>query len=1078
MKQIILTLLTFFCITSWGAGNANFSMNKQAGCPPLLVNFTVAPSTSATYSWDFGNGNTSALSNPSAMFTTPGSYMVKLVYTDGTITDSAVTTITVYSAPQFDFEATDVSVCLYDTLKLNSSIISSTSSIVDYAWDFGDGVSSSGINAAHKYDSAGVYNIALVLQDSNSCTHNLIKTAYVSILTPPVAAFSANPLNSCQATETVSFTNLSTGNGLSYSWVLDDNVTSNLQNPVYTYVQEVDVVKLITTDIEGCRASVTKTIRVVDVNADFTIDKHSACTEASIKFTNTSNFRQYSRWDFGDGTFSTALDPVKSYSTSGIYTVKLINSYFGCTDSIVKTDFVAVNTCLQVGVGGSTTCSDSVVVKFTNTSVGTHQSWNFGDGHTSLQVHPTHAYYANGTYYATHNYLSTSGVLLSDTVTVTIKNSRPTPIFNIDTAYCTNGNLRFINLGLNSVRQLWDFGDGSTSTAINLLHAFAAAGTYVVSLTVWNASGCDSTLTRTIHISDLESEISVNKTFSPCPPFVALFKSTTNRSNVTYQWQFGDGGTQSLANPTHVYFYPGVYDVALITKTTTGCIDTTLLPKSIHVQGPSGQFSATPLIGCVPHTVQVNAQVSSNVVNMWADMGDGTLVSNSQMFSHTYTYTDSFLPKFILVDSIGCTVPYSLPSVLVGSPPVMSLKDTAVCVGSPIAVNFNSGTYQWSPNTYLSCDTCAQLTITPTTSIEYEVITTNQFCSTTGNLAVEVVNVPTSLGPQVVNTCAGSSVVLHSMDADSITWTPALYLNNPFTPSPTCTPAQNIEYQIRAYNRLGCYSTDTIQVIALPNTAIAVDSDITICAGDSFQLVANLLAAADSAVRYQWTPQQYLTSSNADTTMGYNLTKTTTFTITAQHAMCGTDTKTVTVHVEQAPELAPLYPLTTFPGQAIELGTAEATSFTISNNQNTYQWQATDSLVCEQCATATLFPLASQMVQVSVQNSYGCTTRDSVLVSVVGCDPETVFVPNIFSPNGDGLNDQLIIGTKALSHFDYMRIFNRWGELVYQTTDSNQSWDGAYNGKIAFDEVFVYALQGKCQSGSDVTKSGSITVVR
>ena len=93
-------------------------------------------------------------------------------------------------------------------------------------------------------------------------------------------------------------------------------------------------------------------------------------------------------------------------------------------------------------------------------------------------------------------------------------------------------------------------------------------------------------------------------------------------------------------------------------------------------------------------------------------------------------------------------------------------------------------------------------------------------------------------------------------------------------------------------------------------------------------------------------------------------------------------------------------------------------------------------------------------------------------------DPSSIFVPNTFSPNGDGLHDVLYVRSRALSHMDYFRVFDRWGSIVYEGRDMNEGWDGTINGKAAEQGVYVYTVSGKCESGFDVETSGTTTLIR
>jgi gliding motility-associated-like protein len=101
-----------------------------------------------------------------------------------------------------------------------------------------------------------------------------------------------------------------------------------------------------------------------------------------------------------------------------------------------------------------------------------------------------------------------------------------------------------------------------------------------------------------------------------------------------------------------------------------------------------------------------------------------------------------------------------------------------------------------------------------------------------------------------------------------------------------------------------------------------------------------------------------------------------------------------------------------------------------------------------------------------------------VQIDVLGCDPGTIFIPNTFTPNGDGLNDVLYVRTMTLSSLKFFRVFDEWGQMVFETNNLQQGWDGNVNSKQAATSVYVYELEGTCQNGYDVRKTGNVTAIR
>jgi gliding motility-associated-like protein len=181
---------------------------------------------------------------------------------------------------------------------------------------------------------------------------------------------------------------------------------------------------------------------------------------------------------------------------------------------------------------------------------------------------------------------------------------------------------------------------------------------------------------------------------------------------------------------------------------------------------------------------------------------------------------------------------------------------------------------------------------------------------------------------------------------------------------------------------------------------------------------------------------------------------------------------TVTVEVNSIPDLEVTAPVTTTPDADVQLYAASHQS------DLSYHWFSSDSFSCSDCRITDLFPTKSQIVYVEATSSLGCMIRDSVFIEVESCDANSVFMPNTFTPNGDGINDKFFIRSKSLTSLKYFRIFNVWGELVFQTNNLNEGWDGSTNGKINETGVYVYELEGKCQNGYDIKKTGNITAVR
>jgi gliding motility-associated-like protein len=141
----------------------------------------------------------------------------------------------------------------------------------------------------------------------------------------------------------------------------------------------------------------------------------------------------------------------------------------------------------------------------------------------------------------------------------------------------------------------------------------------------------------------------------------------------------------------------------------------------------------------------------------------------------------------------------------------------------------------------------------------------------------------------------------------------------------------------------------------------------------------------------------------------------------------------------------------------------------------TYTWFPQNNLDCSNCQQPLAFPELTAEYSLTVIDSLGCNASATTTVSVI--IDKTIYIPNAFSPNGDGENDAFFAFAKDLTFFS-MKVFNRWGELIFATEDKNVSWDGTYKGKILPPSVFVYYAQFEFPDGQKINKKGTVTLIR
>ena len=287
-------------------------------------------------------------------------------------------------------------------------------------------------------------------------------------------------------------------------------------------------------------------------------------------------------WDFGDGNTSTIQNPDNEYINPGDYTVTLMITGPGGSDTLVKPDYIDVNYISPTAdfEGTPTSGISPLDVTFTDLSTDSVDTWNwdFGDGGSSTLQFPVYTYVTAGTYTVS---LTVGGPGGSDEMVKTdyITIYAGAPIANFS-GTPTSGNapldVTFTDLSSGSIDTwVWDFGDGGSSTLQFPIYTYVTAGTYTVSLTVDGPGGSDE-MVKTDYITISAGAPVADFSGTPTSggaPLDVTFTDLSTGSIDTWDWDFGDGGSSSEQNPAHVYLTPGNFTVSL-TATGSGGSDT------------------------------------------------------------------------------------------------------------------------------------------------------------------------------------------------------------------------------------------------------------------------------------------------------------------------------------------------------------------------------------------------------------------------------------------------------------------------------------------------------------------------
>ena len=1151
----------------------------QKGCAPLTHAFTATVSSvdSITqYHWDFGDGSSSNLVSPIHTFINAGAYTIKLTITSAsgcTDTASVVNGILVGIKPMVNFTADPKNVCA----EMNVNFTDLTSGNPnEWHWAFGDGGTSSGKNPIHNYGDTGYFSVTLIALN-NGCADTLVIPKLVHIK-PPIANFTS--LNNCVQPGHTIFTDASIGAD-TWHWDFGDKAISSLENPVHDYaISGVYTVSLTVTNKEtGCSSTHLDTINVFIEKADFATSVNSVCKYVPVTFkainSIPSNISSYT-WRFGDGINNTNITDTTShaYALAGNYTVTLIlNIKNGCTDSIVKPLNIKVNGPTAVFNAVVPGACQNIVVAFNDSSYDSNSTikvwqWNWGDGTSqTINVPPyNHAYGAAGNYSVSLKVSDGNGCTDSVIHQNTIIISKPVASFIADTLSCTAGIVTFTNTSSGpSLRYVWSFGDGTTSSQTNPSHTYTSEGIYSVSLAITDLYGCTDFISKNnyIRIANPKADFTVSDTVGTCPPLVVNFTNLSKNYSF-FAWDFGDGSSSSTGSPSHFYSTPGVFFAILTVRSASGCVDRKSV--QIKVKGPVGSFTYTNLAGCNPLLTSFTATTGKNISFIW-DFNDGTTIATpDSIITHKYITADFYLPKLILVDTAGCRVPivgtdsvkvygvtasfktsndtfcdsahvgftntstsndvitsyywgfgdhsnsvlnnpvhnYTVPGIYNSSLIIISrhgcidsiTKPSSVkIVKSPdISVNGNDGactpatltfngvinvadtsafTWSWNfsnGNTNTTQNPPAQTFSNPGFYTIRAVATNSSGCSDTAYKQAQAYPSPAlNLTPDTV-LCKGSSVTLQAHDGASYSWMPSQYLSCQSCAAPVSQPDSSVQYYVTGVSSKGCSATDSVFIeVKQPNKVKANNAD-TICAGSSVQL------SATGAEVYSWSPANSLNNANIATPVAAP-SSTTFYTVT------GSDTKKCFTSTAKVPVM--VYPVPTVNAGAdktIDVGQSLQIVPKLSDDITHFIWTPSSGIVARDSASITVKPDQSIEYTIQVSNDGHCSALDRITVYVM-CDNTNVFMPNTFSPNGDGVNDIFYPRGSGVFNVKSLHIFNRWGQVVFEranfsANDASFGWDGTFNGKKLEPDVFVYTLEVLCANNQSLVFKGNVALIK
>lgn len=548
----------------------------------------------------------------------------------------------------------------------------------------------------------------------------------------------------------------------------------------------------------------------------------------------------------------------------------------------------------------------------------------------------------------------------------------------------------------------------------------------------------------------------ITPTISIPLPYVCLPSSYTFNNNSSggnaYHWDFGDGETSTDFVPTHNFADTGNYQIQLIVMDTTGCLapDTAFLSIDVFMIN-NAIITQTDTI-CPGDSAQLNA--SGGVTYSWTPT---TNISNP-IIPNPYVYppvTTTY--QVVTTDSCGADTAQIIIEVYNDN--ISTMPDSTICIGNSIQLFAFGGTnYQWLSTPDMTNPTSQTPTITPNNTTTYYVdITTPNGCILRDSVTITVVTtIPQPQLPNDTLICNGDTIHINASGGESILWTPSTIVSNDTSFSILAFPTQNTMLVADFINACGVVQDSLL--IKVTDVFPIVANDTIICPGDTAMLWAN---NADS---YQWSPSTYLSAPDSNITLAIPEKQITYSVICSNNIGC---TKTLTVEVK-------LYPIPyVYAGPDLNVYYGVPITLNGTTAMDSMYWESTDSLSCINCLTPQLTPYQTTEHVLFVEDTNGCLNSDTITTFV----NSTIYIPNSFSPNGDGINDYFITLGEEITEFK-IQIFDRWGLLLFESNDLNTYWDGKYNGKFVQQDAYIWEVRYSDHQEKDQSLIGHVNVLK
>lgn len=782
------------------------------------------------------------------------------------------------------------------------------------------------------------------------------------------------------------------------------------------------------TAVTGCQVTVNATITSTAVVADFSYP--APCPGVPLQFTDQSINNIGSiiswEWDFGDGNTSTEQNPEHTFALSGLYNVTLrATTDAGCLDTYSET--VNVNPFPQAGYTVPPVC-DGTTSQFINTTlfpptIGSWE-WEFGDGSpvNTTEWNTSHTYSVPGDYETRFIARSQSGAC-TDTAYFTASVA-PLPIASFDMDdVCFGSTVVLTNTSQGQTTNTrWEFGDNSPPSFFNnTTHDYIAPGTYNVSLLITNQQGCQGQTSQNVTVSPSPiSDFSFTNVCQGQPmPFVNSSTIPPDGNVIgSWTWNFGDGSPANSNdwNPNYTYQQSGVFYVSLVTRSLDGvCSDTLIDSVRVHAL-PVVEFDLENVCDGLP--VQFIQQSTGEISSWRWDFGDNSPPNFNANISYTYPAPGSYSAQLTVTTIYDCADTRTKPVTVHPSPDV-SFNATDVCFGTTTFMNTTSTVPAPSTIVSHSWNVADGSPVMPGTQISHDY-------AFSGNFNVKHV-VVTDRG------CRDSTTQIVTVHPNPIVEFDA-------EPRQGCSPLCVTFYEQSA-------------VSSGFNQSFAWDFGDG--SGSNQQATAHCYQNTTTNTTYRWPVTLSVTSNE-----GCNTTLTKGNFVTnhpVPRALFDMNPTITTI----------IRPRIKFSDRSVDAvqwlwDFGDEQIFNTSNLPSPeYTYLDTGEYVITQI----------------VVNEFGC--RDTMEAKLYVAPDFTVYIPDAFTPDDNGVNDRFWVRGTGITSFQ-MQIFDRWGKELHFSEDMDEGWAGDVNrnGSAVQNGTYVYRVMVTDLMGEEYWYHGRVTLFK